>query len=104
MNLETLESRRIKADIILFYKVINNLTNLNIDDSYKFVDKFRGHNFNLFHMFSRTDIRKFSWANRIVNVWNNIESEVVNAISLYRFKKFIKKLNFKGRGSFYCTS
>ena len=103
LELQTLESRRIKADVILFYKVINELCSLNVQNSYKFAQTYRGNDLNLYHFYSRTDIRKFYWANRIVNLWNSLSNNLVNSTSLSYFKDHINSIDVCGRGSFYCT-
>ena len=101
-NLDPLEERRIKADIVLFYKMINNDTIINIQESYLFHDRNRGHNRNLFMYFCRTEKRKLFWINRIVTTWNNLSSNIVNSISANSFKRKICTMHFLGRGSFYC--
>ena len=36
LNLESLELRRVKADLTMYFKIINNFVDLNCDDFYKF--------------------------------------------------------------------
>ncbi len=50
LNLESLESRdsrRIKLDLMLFFKVCNGFVNMDVSDSYRFKEVYRGHNRNL---------------------------------------------------------
>ena len=82
LGLETLESLRIKSDLILLYKVLNNQINVNISDSIQFSQSSRGHNKHLYHLFNRTETGKNFWVNHIVNVWNNLDSNVVNSKNL----------------------
>ena len=42
----------------------------------------RGHNFTLVKKQSRLDIRKFSFSQRTINVWNKLSAECVHASSL----------------------
>ena len=42
----------------------------------------RGHNFTLVKKQSRLDIRKFSFSQRIINVWNTLSVECVRASSV----------------------
>jgi len=48
--------------------------------------KTRGHSLKLLTKRSRYDIRKFSFSVRIVNLWNSLEEQIVNADTLNSFK------------------
>jgi len=58
LNLESLEVRHIKADLVLYYKVLNGVTNVNTGNCIKPFHSHRGHSKNLYHFYSRTEIRK----------------------------------------------
>ena len=103
LNLESLERRRLKHDLILFYKIVNNKTLVDLENSYKFVHSYRGHNKTLYHYYSRTDKRKFYFINRIVNLWNDLPEDCVNSVSLSSFKKKLKYCILPGRGSIFCA-
>ena len=49
----------------------------------------RGHHQKIFKRHSRTNIRKHSFANRIVDLWNNLPAEVIRATSTNSFKSKI---------------
>ena len=51
----------------------------------------RGHNFTLVKKESRLDVRKFSFSQRSINVWNKLSTECVNASSVNVFKNRIDK-------------
>ena len=51
----------------------------------------RGHNFTLVKKQSRLDVRKFSFSQRTINVWNKLSTECVNASSVNMFKNRIDK-------------
>ena len=42
----------------------------------------RGHNFTLVKKQSRLDVRKFSFSQRTINVWNKLSAECVQASSV----------------------
>ena len=102
LNLESLERRRMQHDLVLFYKVIHNKTIVNLHNSFRFINSYRGHNRTLFLHFSRTDKRKFYFINRIVSLWNNLSYECVNATSISVFKDKLSYCILPGRGSIYC--
>jgi len=43
---------------------------------------------------SRVNCRAFSFANRCIDVWNNLENNIVTAPSLYSFKAGLKGIDF----------
>ena len=51
----------------------------------------RGHNFTLVKKQSRLDVRKFSFPQRTINVWNKLSSVCVHASSVNMFKNRIDK-------------
>ena len=51
----------------------------------------RGHNFTLVKKQSRLDVRKFSFSQRTINVWNKLPAECVQASSVNMFKNRIDK-------------
>ena len=51
--------------------------------------KTRGHNFTLVKKQSRLDIRKFSFSQRTINVWNKLSNDCVHASSVTMFRNII---------------
>ena len=51
----------------------------------------RGHNFTLVKKQSGLDVRKFSFSQRTINVWNKLSTECVHATSVNMFKNRIDK-------------
>ena len=51
----------------------------------------RGHNFTLVKKQSRLDVRKFSFSQRTINVWNKLSTECVHASIVNMFKNKIDK-------------
>ena len=51
----------------------------------------RGHNYTLVKKQSRLDVRKFSFSQRTINVWNNLSTDCVHASSVNMFKNKIDK-------------
>ena len=101
LKLDSLETRRIRSDLILFYKMISGKTSIDIT-SYRFIHSYRGHSKTLFLHFSAKDKRKYFWINRIVPYWNCLSNEIVNCNNVFAFKHKIKDITFVGRGSIHC--
>jgi hypothetical protein len=58
LKLESLESRRTKADLVLYYKVLNGLIYINTDKCIRTYNSYRGHSKHLFHFYNQTEARK----------------------------------------------
>ena len=53
--------------------------------------KTRVRNFTLVKKQSRLDVRKFSFSQRTINVWNKLSKECIHASSVNMFKNIIDK-------------
>ena len=87
-KLETLELRRLHTDLIMVYKIFNNLMTINLNGSIKLFNNVgtRGITYKLTKNYARLDIRKFFFCNRIVDVWNMLDKETVCSRNLHNFK------------------
>ena len=99
INLKTLEHRRLISDMVMLYKIVNNLTFIKFSDFFSFTYcKYNlrrnslqiNHNFN-FKIKFQNSLWENSFFNRVVKVWNCLPDEVVTARSLQVFKIQIAK-------------
>ena len=56
--------------------------------------KTRGHNMKLSVQYSRIDVRKFFFSNRVVQPWNSLKAQPADFSSVRYFKRFSDKTNF----------
>ena len=91
LNLEPLEVRRIRFDLKMTYNICHNLVGLSFNDFFDYVSRsgLRGHNYKLYYAFSRTNNCKFSFANRVVPIWNSLGVQIVESLN---FNIFCAKL------------
>ena len=94
-GLERLDVRRVRADLLLSYKIIFGLTNV---DSAQFFQlshnvETRGHDYKLYIPAVHTDCRKYFFSNRIINVWNDLPAST-DFSSFISFKSSIRRINF----------
>jgi len=103
LNLESLEIRRLKKDLIMYYKIIHGLIDLNMNEFFLIDNDMytRGHNFKICKPPCKSDLFSNSFANRVINCWNLLPSTVVNMNSIKGFSAKLDSINFdkfiKGR-------
>jgi hypothetical protein len=91
LNLESLELRRLRQDLVLTYKIL--FSKVDIDSKKLFVyhtDTItRGHRFKLYMQRSNTTTRQKFYCNRVVTIWNNLPANDSNFQTLNSFKRFL---------------
>ena len=95
LNLETLEYRRLKFDLIMCFKIKRNLVNINMEELFGHQSVTTQDHFSLrtYHpekiTVGRTpkhDIRRYFFSERIVLIWNELPDVVISAHNLATFK------------------
>ena len=91
-GLKTLETRRLRDQIEVF-KILNGYENIDSNIVFEIKESkiTRGHNYTLVKKQSRLDVRKFSFSQRTINVWNKLSTDCVHASSVNMFKNKIDK-------------
>jgi len=95
LELNTLELRRLHNDLVMCYKSVFGLFDVNFTDFFTFSlsGVTRDHPFKLYK--ARAEgARNTFFTNRVVNVWNAISPETVDFTSLCTFKQTIKLADF----------
>ena len=87
-GLTTLSERRIRGDMIEVFKILTGFSKVNYNTWFKssINNRTRGHSYKLVKSRSRLDIRKNFFSQRVINAWNSLPSEVVEAESINAFK------------------
>ena len=88
LDLTTLETRFVRADLIEVYKIFNGLNSLDPPRRYfvRDVGVTRRHSFKLFKKRVSLDVGRYKFGNRVCKVWNLLTEDVVSAGSLNTFK------------------
>ena len=95
LEMETLEERRIINDLIFLYKIIHHLVDIPFQSLFSWNERpTRGHNQKIIYQYSRTDIRKYFFANRVVPVWNNLPASIVDTDTLTKLKSALNAHDF----------
>ena len=88
LGLRSLKYRRLVVDLHMCYKILHGLIEINSADFFTFGNCVtRGHDYKLAHQYARINSRNHFFAVRVIRVWNDLPSLVVNANSLSIFKK-----------------
>ena len=98
LHLTTLETRRIRGDLIEVFKITKNLEDTNRDLFFKLSGTgLRGHSLKLFKPQARLDIRKYCFSHRVVDIWNALPQSLIDCSTLNNFKvKLDLYLNYRG--------
>ena len=92
-NLITLEKRRIRGDLIQVFKLIKGFDKIDYHKFFQLADntRTRGHRFKIVKVRSRLDIRNKFFSQRVVNSWNALPADVVEAETVNSFKNRLDK-------------
>ena len=109
MGIKSLEYRRLKFDIILLYKILNNLLHVNNNvkgllKKSQFLNKYslRRHHLCLHKPRpSRTAIRNHFFTNRIIRVWNKLPTSLVSSKTLNIFKMKLNNIDLTRYSNLY---
>lgn len=99
LNLESLEQRRLKADLAMYYKIINNLTCIDSKLVFAFkqpslrTNRLTSHRFALQKPTKSLQTLSNSFFYRAIDVWNGLPDDVFSANSLPTFKSHINKID-----------
>ena len=95
LELKSLETRRIINDIILFYKIIHQLIDVDLNQFFTLnSNSTRGHQYKVNMQYARLNCRKFSFICRTIPKWNNLSSNIVEAENILTFKRMLEEVNF----------
>ena len=86
LGLRTLETRRVRADLIEVYKIVNGIDKVDRELFQWKVGKTRGNSLKMFKKRFRINIGKYSFSNRAIDNWNRLNNDIVTAKSLNLFK------------------
>ena len=93
LGLTILQTRRIRGDLLETFKIIPGRDRLESEIFFELnrSNRCRGHKLKLKKPSSRLNIRKFSFAHRIIDEWNKLPEEVIESRSLNQFKAGIDR-------------
>jgi ribonuclease P/MRP protein subunit RPP40 len=89
LGLYSLQRRRLRGDLMEVYKMLNGLSGVPPGALLELREgrELRGHSKMLRKKHCRLEIRKGYFSHRVVNPWNSLSSEVIDAPTLETFKR-----------------
>jgi len=100
LHLQSLERRRLTADLILTYRIIFGLVDVCMSDYFQLMSSngdctvTRG-NPSSYRLTTAARTRGKTFSERVVKVWNSLPPSIVNFASLARFRKSLNKINLR---------
>ena len=87
LNLTTLETRRVRGDLLEMFKIVKGLDRIDYADFITFSSsELRGHSCKLFKPRVLTNFGKFSFSFRVIEEWNMLTQEIVLCNTVMQFK------------------
>ena len=94
LGLERLDVRRLKADLVLTYKILFGHVDLDFDKYFTLATycSTRGHSYKLFVKRCHSSVRMHFFANRVIRVWNDLPI-TIDFSSISRFKYSLRSID-----------
>ena len=87
LGLPSLQYRRLRSDMVETFRIINNIDKVNSKKIFpKNENTTRGHKHKIYKKNCRTNIRKYSFSQRVVDTWNSLPAKVIESNTVNGFK------------------
>ena len=95
-KLDTLERRRILADVTMVYKIVNNLVDIQVPQLFRAIGtRTRGHSTQLYPLIRPTNnLTMFDFAAGASKLWNALPANFTHVQTLNGFKRTIRSFDF----------
>ena len=105
LNLQSLEVRRLKIDLVTCFKILKGLTSITPTELFTLSgSSTRGHSLKLYCPDSRINIRAHFFAVRVIHVWNRLPPHMVALDDVKSFARGLDSLSSKFFSTRYWTS
>ena len=88
LGAESMEQRRLKSDLCMYFKIVSELVDLPVDEFFLFKHGVTRNNGASIYMNTfRINAERYYFKNRCISAWNSLSTNVINATSLNFFKR-----------------
>jgi len=95
LAIDSLQKRRVLADLIFTYKVLFGLNDMNSSEFFKLHSNYKEtcklNPYKLHISYCRVDTRKYFFSKRIETIWNSLKACDSDFTSLYSFKLLLRR-------------
>ena len=99
LRLPSLEYRRVRGDIIETFKIYKGWAGINFTDFFELnTNRLRGHDAKIYKQRFNTNIGKFRFCNRVIDIWNDLPVDLLHCSTLNNFKTKLDKHMRSDRG------
>jgi hypothetical protein len=96
LGTESLEQRRLKSDLCMYYKIMFQLVDLPVDNFFVIRNGItRNNGLCIYKSSFRLNSERYFFRNRCINSWNLLPFNVVNALSINNFKRGLSGIDFR---------
>ena len=93
LGITTLETRRIRGDLIEVFKIIKGFDKVDYLEFFHLsTTGLRGHNLKLFKPSFKRNVGKYTFSNRVIDSGNRLPEDIIACDSLDNFKKKLDRL------------
>ena len=92
---ESLEQRRLKARVVMTYRIVHKLVKIPSDQFVPTASSTRGHDMRFHRIYNKTNYYKYSFFPSVIKLWNALPSSVVSASTLEDFKEKLADVHLK---------
>ena len=96
LSLNSLEYRRKEIDLVMVFKIINNLVDLRMEDFFEwYVSPYntRRHSLCITNATPKSELQKSYFSRRVILPWNSLPEKVATATCINTFKSRLKSVN-----------
>ena len=84
-------TRRVRGDIIEVFKIIKGFEEVDFNTFFKIASStnLRGHSLELYKHYLRLDTMKYFFSQRVIDMWNKLDNDVIACRTVSTFKKHL---------------
>ena len=88
LGITTLETRRVRGDLIEAFKIINGFDKVEYLKFFLLsTTALRGHNLKLFKPYFKPNVGKYTFSNRVIDCWHRLPEEIIACDTLDNLRR-----------------